>query len=90
MEVIVTSAQRIEKMGETRDGDVCAGREAVNPGIESLKIVGAYGAIRAEGRIDTCLDIRSGDAAVIFKAVSRIVGGADRPHLEALENALRG
>src|SRR5207248_6448869 len=90
VEVIVTTAQRVEKVREARDGDVCAGGETVNPSIEGLRIVGTQGAVRPEGWIDACFQLRSRDAAMIFEAVSRIIGGADCAYLEALEDPLCG
>ena len=60
--------------------------------VQSLKAAGSLTSRRAVGaecRVDAGLERRRPQLCVPLEIVDRIVGGAERPHLEAREDALR-
>ena len=89
VEVIVPPAQSREEIAEPQDINIAGRGQAVHPRVEEFGLVHVQGLVRTECGIHTGRQRGGRELLVILEIVSRIVGRAERLHLEFPQDPVR-
>src|SRR5579859_1048379 len=88
VKVLMALAQRLNKIGEAGNVDVCRRREPRGPFVKRFRISNRQCLIGAEGWKHSRGEARSLNASMMLERLDRIVGRANCNHAKLLENSL--
>ena len=89
VEEVVPLFDCVQKALQAADFDIARRLELGDPRIEDLRLIDGQSLVGTECRIDLCFEIGGRNRFVVRQVVGRIVGGAQRPDVELIENSVR-